>query len=345
MSYSFSLEPESKNSEAIAVINKKSKKFGGEFIYINENGESSSLNNKFELFHDFAKNLKIKQSDYDEILTAIEENDPPENSKLRKIYNDFKEHLKRSNEVKLPFSDIEILPHIGSNEPGKESNECILVNGSKGVGKSTWTGKYAEKWQKLFPKSPIFLLSNKPIEDEPAFNKLKRLIVIPLTKDSLIKIIGEKNIDKLKSKKSKLDDSDDDSEDEQKGYSPHEYFISKTGQSLVIVDDFEGTDIEKYVRIIVNSIISVGRSKRIYCVIISHLLCNGKATKLCLSEVDAYCLFIQGISPYHLKYCLTNYTRLNERQINKICDSNSDWIYIHKKKPSYVIEQHKLWTF
>lgn len=340
MSFTFNTKAYSDDAEAIALLKTKAKK-NGEMIYLNQSDNNEDeLSNKMELFFEFAKSKRLNQKDYDDILDAIEDNEPPENQKLRKIYSEFKAYHKKSNEIILKEGELEILPFVGD----MDTRQCILINGANGSGKSYWAGAYAKRWQALFPSSPIFLLSNKPLKDEPAFKSLRRVNVIPLTRDALTEIIGEQNIDKKPIKKRKDDDSDSYDEEEEKGRSPHEFFKSKSGQSLVIVDDFEGTDIEKLVRIIINAITSIGRSSRIYCLIISHVLCNGKPTKLVLSEVDAYCLFIQGISPYHLKYMLKNYTRMDERQISKVSDSNSRWVFVNKR-PSYVVEERRLWCY
>ncbi len=160
--HSFSLEPDNDDSNPIAKISNQAKENKGKLIYINENNEKNIANDKLEMFRLFAKHLK-------------------------------------SNDVKLETGSFEVVPYINSKD--KIDNECIIINGPKGEGKSTWAGEYAKKWQKLFPKSPIFLLSNKPLEEEPAFNKLKHLESIPLTKDALIEITGDIDTLKKKSKK------------------------------------------------------------------------------------------------------------------------------------------------
>ena len=115
---------------------------------------------------------------------------------------------------------------------------------------------------------------------------------------------------------------------------------------MVVFDDFESDGkIEAMVIKIINSILRVGRATRIYALIVSHTLCGGIKTKTFFSECDAFCLFGKQISPYHLKYCLKNYTKMNEHQITKILDSDTRWVYIHKSMPQYVIEEHKLWLY
>ena len=219
-------------------------------------------------------------------------------------------------------------------------------SGAKGSGKSYWAGNYMRKFNKLFPKSPIYLLSNKKLKDEPAFEGVKNITQLPLNEEVLSEIIGRK-LEK-KGKKKVYDEDYEDEKDElvDNNNSAHERFKSKTGQSLVVFDDFEGSELEKLIRLIIDNITSVGRSSRIYSLIISHVLCNGKSTKMVLSEADCYVLYPRGISPYHIKYCLKNYTRLNEKQISKIIDSNSRWIFIKRSgQTNYVIEEHRLWMF
>jgi hypothetical protein len=327
--YRFSLVPADKNSEAVAQISKDSKENKGKLIYLNKDARDveEKANDKLTLFYEYARNKRIKQSDYDDMVNAIELNEVPENKKTKDIYNDFKTHLRRSSEVLFKNATLEVVPFVGDNE----LRETILVCGNAGSGKSYWVGQYLEKWQKLFPKSPIYLLSNKPLADEKAYSKLKKIQQIPLTKARLDEIIGE-NED--------IVDADAD------GYSPHQYFISNTGESMVVFDDYEsGGSIEKQVRIIMNSVLTVGRSKRIYCIIVSHSINAGQKTKLIYSEVDAFVYYPSGLSPSNLKYNLLNYTKLDQRQISKIIDSNSRWVFIHKNKPTYIIEETRLWLF
>lgn len=347
MDYKFSLN-EGEKSEGVAIINKDSanKKLAGKIIYLNKNDDEDEENDKLQLFYEFAKNKQIKQDDYDELKTAVEENEYPDDKKLRKIYDDFKHHIKKSNEIVLKDCNIEVLPLVGSED--RIENESILICGAKGSGKSYWAGNYMKKFNKFFPKSPIYLLSNKKLKDEPAFEGVKNITQLPLNEDILHEIIGKRIEKKGKGKKKVYDEEYDDEDEElmNNNNSAHERFKSKTGQSLVVFDDFEGSELEKLIRLIIDNITSVGRSSRIYSLIISHVLCNGKATKMVLSEADCYVLYPRGISPYHIKYCLKNYTRLNEKQITKIIDSNSRWIFVKRSgQTNYVIEEHRLWMF
>ena len=82
MSHSFSLEPDNDDSNPIAKISNQAKENKGKLIYINENNEKNIANDKLEMFRLFAKHLKLKQLDYEKIYQAIEENDPPEETKL-----------------------------------------------------------------------------------------------------------------------------------------------------------------------------------------------------------------------------------------------------------------------
>lgn len=339
MSYSFSYEPSNDDSLVVAKISNDSKKDKGKLIYLNDSeSDLNDVDTKLELFYHYAKHKKIKQSDYDEIIDAIERDESPENKRLKIIYDGFKNEIKKSNEH-IFNSDmrLEIIPD-------SQKRESILISGANGSGKSVFVGAYAEKFNKMFPKSPIFLLSNKRFEDEPAFKKLKNVEQIMLNKKNLIQIIGT---DEFKSEKKIAEEMDENSsESEDDTYAPYEYFVDKSGQSLCIFDDFESDGkIESMVRTIINSILRVGRSKRVYCLIVSHTLCGGQKTKTFFTECDAFVLFLKsGISPYHSKYCLKNYTSMNETQIAKVIDTMSRWSYIHKH-PRYVVEEHKLYLY
>lgn len=346
----FSYKPNSDDSEVVAQISKKSKHEKGKLIYLNHKGKDEDSQDEdeiYDIFYDFTKHKRLPQEQYDELLEAVENNEAPSNSRLKKLYTEFKQQLKKTSEIRLKDSELEVCPLVGHNDRDKKTRECILVNGQNGSGKSYWTGEYVRKWQKLFPKSPIYLLSNKPITDEPAFDKIKNIHQIPLTHKSLIDIVGKDEfIDKRKINKMIDEMENDEVEDEQEGYAPYQYFKSKSGQSLVIFDDFESDGvIEKMVRKIINSVLRVGRASRIYSIIVTHSLCTGIKGKSLFEECDAFVLFNRGISPYHIKYCLKNYTKMNEHQINRIVDTDSKWVYIHKSYPNYIIEQNKLWLY
>lgn len=345
--FQFSFNPTSEDSEIIAQISKNSKQNKGKLIYLNdkaiENDEFTEL--KEEFFHEFMKHRRLNQEKYDLLKDAVEANEPPTDKALKQVYTEFKTELKKTGEIRLKDAELEVCPLIGNNDKHKKTRETILVNGMNGSGKSYWCGDYLRKWQKLFPKSPIYLLSNKPIEDEPAFEKLKNVQQIPLTFKALIDIVGKEEFVDKRGLKKIIEDEDNDVEEDD-GYAPYQYFKSKTGQSMVVFDDFESDGkIEKIVRTIINSVLRVGRASRIYSLIVSHTLCGGLKTKPQFEEVDAFCLFPRGISPYHMKYALKNYTKMSDVQIHKVLDTESKWIYIHKTHPSYVIEQNKLWMY
>ena len=127
---------------------------------------------------------------------------------------------------------------------------------------------------------------------------------------------------------------------------PYEHFISKTGQSLLICDDFEtDSKLETMVYKIINSVLRVGRASRIYCLIISHALCNGKKSKVFFQEVDSIVIFPKSISPYTAKYMLSNYTTMDSKGADKLLNSTSRWVYIHKSFPHYVIESNRMWLY
>lgn len=307
----FSYKP-NKNSEAIA-INKDNNKL----IYLNE--DSDIEDDVAELFHEYIRYKAVPQKDFDALLEAIVNNEPPEdNRKLRVIYDGFQSFRKKSTGLRA--DNIQVVPLIGNDTRDNKTRETVLVSGGNGVGKSHWAGSYVKKWAKLFPKSPIWLISNKPLKDEPAFDNLN-ITQIPIDLENLSELTS----------------------DEQ---APYEHFISKTGQSLLICDDFEtDSKLETMVYKIINSVLRVGRASRIYCLIISHALCNGKKSKVFFQEVDSIVIFPKSISPYTAKYMLSNYTTMDSKGADRLLNSTSRWVYIHKSFPHYVIESNRMWLY
>ena len=178
----FSYTP-NKNSEAVAISD-------GRLIYLNTH---SGINNDlYSIYHEWSYPKNLTQRTYDELYNFIENDEVPEDSRLRRLYESFKLHLRKSGDIKLE-SSIEVVPLVGENTRACKSRECILVNGANGSGKSVWVGQYAKKWQKLFPQSPIWLFSNKPLADEPAFDRV-RMKQIPLEMGTLTDIVGKSNL-------------------------------------------------------------------------------------------------------------------------------------------------------
>jgi hypothetical protein len=312
MDYSFDFKPSSESSEIIARLD------DGKLIYLNNTDKNEIKQDKAELFYDFISynfnRLSQKQADkllHNYILQEIE----PEDRQQREIYNDFYKTIKTSREIKFPDNQLEIIPYQGNEN--NVNRDVIFIGACSGAGKTTLISNYAKYFNKLYPKSRIYLLSTKPLEDEPAYDKIKKINEIRMDDETLDKIIEDGS---------------------------YKYFVDKSGQSLVIFDDFDTLPkkLQEKVYLVLNSILQVGRSKRIFCIVSKHMLNTGQPTKVIWSEANKIVIFPNGLSRYALSYALRQYIGLDTKLINKMLASKSRWICIHSHMPRYYITQESI---
>lgn len=90
---------------------------------------------------------------------------------------------------------------------------------------------------------------------------------------------------------------------------------------------------------IMNSILQVGRSAHISCIVSRHHLNTGQHTKVILNEANKIVIFPNGLSHYNIKYCLTNYIGFDKYQIDKILKNRSRWVQISTRMPRYIITE------
>ncbi len=321
MEYKFSFDANSDDDEVIAKIIKGDNK--GKLIYINKNNddENEEIGQKEELLYEYVRKIRITQQNLDKLVECVLENTPPHSRELKKIYNSFKESLEENNEIYLKDNEIQPVP-VQGDEKTRQVCFCAAAAGS---GKTTYISEYCKYFNLLYPKSPIFLFSTKPLSDEEAYKKIRNIEQVNMSAKSLAEIVGEGN--------------------DETNESAYQLFKSSTGQSLCIFDDIEGCSSkqEKLLDIIMNSILQLGRSSRIYCFISRHLLNCGKKTSIVWSEADTIVLFPRGLSVYSLKYAMKQYLGFDDKLIHKILDTKSRWVSIKKTYPKYVIEEHKLY--
>lgn len=314
-SYAFAFKPTSDDSEMIAkVVSGKNK---GNIIYLNKSSKSEIENDKAELLYDYIMDLKIRltQKHLNELAEAVMKNQEPREDKLIKLYRDFEKYQSKTNEIMLNDSELEFIPYQG-NEVNVQ-RQGIFLGAAAGSGKTFWVANYCRQFNKLYPKSPIYLFSSKPITDEVEFDTVKRIKQVPLTNESLDQIIED---------------------------GLYQAFVSKSGQSLVLFDDYDCLEkgLEKKVELILNSILQLGRSSRIYYIISKHTLNDGKKTKIIWSESSEIVLFPNGLSRYSLIYAMRQYLGFDQEMIERILRHKSRWVLIHTRVPRYFITQNSI---
>lgn len=215
--------------------------------------------------------------------------------------------------IKLHDDDV-FVPVLDS-----DARSIVYICGASGSGKSTFARMLVDSFHKMFPTTPIYMFSR--LSSDPAFDDLenkKILIRIPIDKDLL-----ESNIDVVT-------DFDEG--------------------SLVIFDDIDTISDKKIMAVLNNiklQILEIGRHKKIYCIVTSHLINTNdrNGTRTMMNEMSSLVIFPKGGgSVYQQKYCLKNYLGLSNDNITDILEtSDSRWVLISKNYPQYVLTQKKIY--
>lgn len=311
--YNFSVE---KNSGSILVARLMEGK-KSQLVYLTKDAtplpsEKEVCESLYNYVND--NRLRISSRQMNDLEQGIISNILPENPTLRKIFTSFKADFnKKNSDVYLKGDQkIECMP-LNYTE-GKR--DCVYVCGCSGSGKSTWISGYARNFSQMFKGSPIFFISAKSLKDEDAYEGIK-IKQLDLSLDQLEEITSEGKA--------------------------FEFFKGKTN-SLVIFDDAEALSKEQqvYVDKILESILQIGRSKHIYCIVSRHVLNNGVKTKVIFNECNKFVVFPNGISRYQLNYTLKNYLGFDKFQIEKTLHTKSRWILINNHIPRYILGEQSL---
>lgn len=204
--------------------------------------------------------------------------------------------------------------------------DCIVFAASSGAGKSTLMGQYLRFYNKMYPGSPIYLFCPKKASEEPAFANLDDLKQVSMAVDDLKHICG----------------MSDTGVQDKSTTSPHNLFAdNETGRSIVVFDDVEALNgvQEKLVRQIMNSVLQVGRSKHISCLISQHNLMTGLQGKTIMNECNKIVIYPNSLSHDNIRDTLKKYFNLDGEQIKKLLKMNSRWLMISKNVPKYCISE------
>jgi len=187
--------------------------------------------------------------------------------------------------------------------PNIERN-VYYIFGASGDGKSTIARNLAKEYLLEFPENHVFLFTLK--ESDPAFDDISSVIRVPMDED----ILSEIELDTL-------------------------------NNSLCIFDDFEAEAKElEEARNLMDAILQRGRSKRIYCIITTHMAANYKKTRVVLNEVCTMITFPKRVSYRNFEYLFKNYMGLDKKLIDKLWNTDSRWVLYNKKYPQYVLYEN-----
>ena len=198
--------------------------------------------------------------------------------------------------------------------PNFKERETVFVAGSSGAGKSYWASGYTKKWLDMFPEGECYLFSRK-LED-PVFDKQKRIKRVMID-DALFQDHINITTD----------------------------FIPNT---LLIFDDIDSLPPKYYDEIsrIILDALEVGRSYRIYVIVINHLLNpnNKKLGRVLHNESQLITIFNKD-NVRAQRYFLSEYMGYEKETVQEIINSkNTRAITIHRHYPNYIITDHKIYA-
>ncbi len=198
--------------------------------------------------------------------------------------------------------------------PNSKARETLFIAGSSGAGKSYFAAQYTEKWLTIFPHGECYLFSRK--DKDPVFDKLKRLIRVKV--------------------------------DEKLLQDPINITTDFLPNTLLIFDDIDslpGVFYQEVARIILDAL-EVGRSYKIYCVVINHLLNpnNKKLGRVLHNESQLITVFSKD-NIRAQRYFFHEYMGYDKSQTEEILNSkDTRSITIHRHWPNYIITEKRIWS-
>ena len=224
---------------------------------------------------------------------------------IKKVKNDIEQNI--GNE--LLITDDGII----SPEPLPE-RETIYIYGKPKSGKSTWIGKYVDKYINENPKKNVYLFSFVEKDRALSNKKIKRVKI----DDTLL--TDPITIEELRGEHGCLAIFDD------------------------IIDDTAGDKLNKYLWSLMQAIIRNGRDhedlgRDISIMYTSHTGCNGQKSKLIIKGSTAIVFFIDGHDA-EVDYMLNKYYGIvNKHSRDRIMKLPTRWVTIYKNRPSYLLHE------
>lgn len=227
------------------------------------------------------------------------------NIKNQKIY--ISDHQPDDNkyfsELGLEDGKFQLIPII--RKGSRHTN--IYVCGQNGSGKSYWIADYIKQVLLVDPDIDIYLFSSKNEDDNlDVFPQIKRIT------------IDQSFID-----------------------NPMNYEALEN--SLVLFDDVDALEpkLKKPIYHLVNIILKNGRSYNINVIVTMHH-CTGSDVKCIIGESNVIVFFLRNYNRY-LKYLLTNYAGLDDKQIKVLRKNQSRATCYIKSYPNTILQEKNMY--
>ena len=277
---------------------------------------------------------------------------------VQQIYADFLKYKCQRPVIYFENGNLQVIPD--SNR-----REIIYIAARSGVGKSTWISNYIKLWKRMNRKSPIWLVSTKPLSEEPAYQGLG-MSQLDISIPNLKKIVGiedksqsrgknfeinlspyDNEIDEKSEKDKKKPNLDHVDLTEQDTNVAYRNFIDEnSGASMLVMDDFDGlskiqTD---FIYNILKSVAELGRAKNIYLIVCRHSLADGMKTKTIINEATKFVIFPSGLSKDGVSYFVNSKLNISKDAILDILKLKGTHTYgcINTSSPQYYVSPNSV---
>ena len=309
-SVGLSFTPDSKESIPIAIVT--GGEYDGERLYLNDDSKGGKKPKK-KLSFAKAKIDKMRSRDRADLEMKLQEafhkGVAPEHlliegDGVRELYEEMLEEVKKDTSVELPpESQFQLIP-----SPKKDVREIWYIAGPSGSGKSYIAKGLAERYRRMFPDRPVYLVSK--LKEDETLDAMKggpprRLDVQKLVDNPL------KDLDLL-------------------------------ADSMIILDDYDTftKPFDKAVQKLIDDIATMGRHSNTTMLCLSHYLSNYAKTRLLLCEATHFVLYPAATGNHALNYLLQTYLGFDKDETAAIRKIKSRWVCIHKNFPQWVVSEH-----
>lgn len=269
---------------------------------------------------------------------------------VQQIHKDFLKYKCQRPAIYFDHSTLQVIPDLNKRE-------ILYIAARSGVGKSTWISNYVKLWKRMNKKSPIWLVSTKPLSEEPAYEglgmkqldisipNLKKIVGIEdkpsskQRKDPLEAIDFEMDLTPESKKKPNLGHVDLTEQDTNVAY--RNFIDEASGASMLVMDDFDGlskiqTDL---IYNILKSVAELGRAKKIYLIVCRHSLADGMKTKTVINEATKIILFPSGLSKDGVSYFVNSKLNISKDAITDILKlkGTHTWACINTSSPQHYV--------
>lgn len=184
--------------------------------------------------------------------------------------------------------------------PSMESRDVLYVAGPSGSGKSTYVLGYLKNFNKVFPDASVYLFSR--IADEKAYNGCYRVE------------LGDEFVNNIPK-----------AEDFPEG-------------SLLIFDDVDTIQDKALLKAVLHlraDVLEIGRHRKLYIVITSHLLTASMKTREVINEATEFTFFPMATSKATIKDFLIRKQGIDNSQVKQLLEINTRWLTISLRYPRF----------